>query len=63
MAHHYLTYSTLAWMLYLNMMAVGKLSIICLPLPDQVNDFIDPNTYTLSYCSVDDPYTIINELG
>ena len=28
-----------------------------------INDFIDPNSYTLSYCSVDDAYTIINELG
>ena len=28
-----------------------------------INDFIDPNSYTLSYCSVDDAYTIINKLG
>ena len=32
--------------------------------PDiSINDFIDPNNYSLSYCSVDDAYTIINELG
>ena len=28
-----------------------------------VNDFIDPFTYSLSYCSIDDAYTIINKLG
>ena len=28
-----------------------------------INDFIDSNSYSLSYCSVDDAYTIINELG
>ena len=28
-----------------------------------INDFIDPDSYSLSYCSVDDAYTIINELG
>ena len=28
-----------------------------------INDFIDSNSYSLSYCSVDDEYTIINELG
>ena len=27
-----------------------------------INDFIDPNSYTLSYCLVDDAYNIINEL-
>ena len=27
------------------------------------NDFIDSDSYSLSYCSVDDAYTIINELG
>ena len=28
-----------------------------------INDFIDPNTYSLSYCSVDDAYAFINQLG
>jgi len=28
-----------------------------------INNFIDSNDYTLSYCSVDDAYTIINEVG
>ena len=27
-----------------------------------INDFIDPDAYTLSYCSVDDAYAIINSL-
>ena len=28
------------------------------PTGSSINDFIDPNTYTLSYCTVDDAYTI-----
>ena len=28
-----------------------------------INDFIDCDSYSLLYCSVDDAYTIINELG
>ena len=28
-----------------------------------INDFIDSDSYSLLYCSVDDAYTIINELG
>ena len=28
-----------------------------------INDFIDPDAYTLSYCTVDDAYAIINSLG
>ena len=28
-----------------------------------INDFIDPFTYSLTYCSIDDAYTIINKLG
>ena len=28
-----------------------------------VNDFIDPFTFSLTYCSIDDAYTIINKLG
>ena len=33
------------------------------PLGFSINDFIDPNSYSLSYCSVNDAYTITNELG
>ena len=28
-----------------------------------INDFIDPFTYSLTYCSIDDAYTVINKLG
>ena len=28
-----------------------------------VNDFIDPDVFTLTYCSVDDTYAIVNSLG
>ena len=28
-----------------------------------INDFIDPNSYTLSHCLVDDAYTIIDDLS
>ena len=36
-----------------------------LSAPDgrSINDFIDPFTYSLTYCSIDDAYTIINKLG
>ena len=36
-----------------------------LSAPDglSINDFIDPLSYSLKYCSVDDAYTIINKLG
>ena len=33
------------------------------PYELSINDFIDPLNYTLTYCSVDDAYTIINQLG
>ena len=33
------------------------------PLGYSINDFIDPFTYTLSYCTVDDAYAIVNQLG
>jgi len=33
------------------------------PSGSSINDLIDQNDYTLSYCSVDDAYTIINKLG
>ena len=28
-----------------------------------INDFIDPHAYSLSYCTIDDAYKILNELG
>ena len=36
-----------------------------LSVPDghSIKDFIDPFTYSLTYCSVNDAYTIINKLG
>ena len=33
------------------------------PTTHNINDFIDPLMYSLSYCSIDDAYTIINKLG
>ena len=33
------------------------------PTGSSINDFFDANTYTLTYCTVDDAYTIINKLG
>ena len=33
------------------------------PTGSSITDFIDANTYTLTYCTVDDAYTIINKLG
>ena len=33
------------------------------PTGSSINDFIDANTYTLTYCAVDDACTIINKLG
>ena len=33
------------------------------PLGYSINDFIDPSTYTLSYCTVDDAYAIVNQFG
>ena len=32
------------------------------PTTHSINDFIDSFTYSLSYCSIDDAYTIINKL-
>ena len=28
-----------------------------------INDFIDPDDYSLSYCTIDDAYDFINQLG
>jgi len=33
------------------------------PVGFSINDFIDPSMYSLSYCSVDDAYAFINQLG
>ena len=33
------------------------------PLNSSVNNFINPDDYSLSYCSIDDAYAFINELG
>ena len=62
---HYPTYGALDLGPYQNTMVVGGSYITSLHLLEQVaiNDFIDSNTYTLSYCTVDDAYTIINKLG
>ena len=33
------------------------------PLGNSINDFIDPTTYSLIYCTVDDAYAIVNLLS
>jgi len=33
------------------------------PAPHSINDFIDPEAYSLTYCTIDDAYSIINTLG
>ena len=33
------------------------------PYGSSINDSIDPDAYTLSYCSVDDAFNIVSELG
>ena len=33
------------------------------PLGKSINDFINPDTYNLTYCSVDDAFAIVNLLG
>ena len=33
------------------------------PINDSINDFIDLEHYSLSYCTIDDTYNILNELG
>ena len=33
------------------------------PYGSSINDFIDPDAYTLSYCTVDDAFAIVSELG
>ena len=36
---------------------------LSVPHGSSVNDFIDPDIFTLTYCSVDDAYVIVNSLG
>ena len=59
--HHYLIYGAPVLGPYLNMIIYH----ISAPTGSSINDFIDANTYTLTftYCTVDDAYTIINKLG
>ena len=33
------------------------------PPHTSINDFIDPNNYSLSYCTIDDAYDYINQMG
>ena len=33
------------------------------PFAQSINDFIDPHAYSLSYCTIDDAYKILNQLG
>ena len=33
------------------------------PFAQSINDFIDPELYSLSYCTIDDAYAILNNLG
>jgi len=33
------------------------------PPAHSINDYIDPHSYSLSYCTIDDAYKILNELG
>ena len=33
------------------------------PFAHSINDYIDPQSYSLSYCTIDDAYTILNNLG
>ena len=42
---------------------MADLFIICALPGLSINDFIDSNSYSLLYCSVDDAYTIINKLS
>ena len=36
---------------------------LSMPPNSSINDIINPDDYSLSYCSIDDAYTFINELG
>ena len=37
--------------------------LVLYALVHYINDFLDPSTYTLNYCTVDDAYLIVNQLG
>ena len=44
----------------------GGWPIIChllAPALYNINDYIDPNSFSLTYCTIDDAYSIINKLG
>ena len=60
----YLTFGVQAWIYTVPKHDGGWRIIYHLLAPPgiSINDFIDPNSYTLSYCLVDDAYSIINEL-
>ena len=53
------------WNLYPSTMVDGMSSTIFLHLRIGfiMNDFINPSTYSLSYCSVDNAYAFVNQLG
>lgn len=68
--HLHLSTSPLSNLLCLGLCAVSKYAGDCqiiydLSAPSDLgaNDFIDPNSYSLTYCSVDDAYIIIKEQG
>ena len=45
------------------MVGGGAIYHLSAPLGNSINDYINPDDYTLSYCSVDDAYGILNLLG
>ena len=42
------------------MMVAGKPCHLSAPHGFSVNDYIDPDSFTLTHCSVDDAYVIVN---
>ena len=65
MTHHYPIFDTQDWEPCISKHDGGWRIIYHLSAPPglSINDFIDSHSYSLSYCSVDDAYTIINKLG
>ena len=65
MTHHYPIFDTQDWEPYTSKHDGGWWIIYHLSAPPglSINDFIDSDSCSLSYCSVDDAYTIIKELG
>ena len=61
----YLTsgHQDLAW--FQTTMVGGVLFIIYVPAPPyiSINDFIDPDDFSLSYCTTDDTYDFINQMS